>query len=149
MSDKYIHYGSDHFDAAKFRPILNSGFMMSKPLHGTGLWASPINSPLGWRDWCVDNKFNLESLDAAFRFVLKPDAAVYHIHSIADVYKLPCRNDTDDITSYPIDYEAAARMYDAIEVDLISGGYELVQLMYGWDCNSILIMNPDVVMEVE
>lgn len=36
--------------------------------------------------------------------------------------------------------------YDAVEV-LISEDRRLYQQLYGWDCDSILIMNPDIVIE--
>lgn len=52
-----------------------------------------------------------------------------------------------------IDFEALMKDYDAVEVHLSEDstcGYDdgLYWKMYAWDCDSILIMNPDVVITV-
>ena len=41
-----------------------------------------------------------------------------------------------------LDFEKLSKDYDAIEVIDIGKFY---WALYGWDCNSILIMNPDIV----
>ena len=47
-----------------------------------------------------------------------------------------------------IDFEKLAEQgWDAVEVK-ISNDMRLYWALYGWDCDSILIMNPDVVVEV-
>ena len=40
-----------------------------------------------------------------------------------------------------------AEIYDAVEVS-ISNDFDLYYQLYGWDCESIVIMNPDIVVEV-
>ena len=45
-----------------------------------------------------------------------------------------------------LDFEKLAQEYDAIEV-LISGDPGLYYELYGWDCDSILIMNPEIIIE--
>lgn len=45
-----------------------------------------------------------------------------------------------------IDYEELATEYDALEV-LISEDHELYFNLYGWDCDSIVIMNPEVIIQ--
>ncbi|MFR3519297.1 MAG: hypothetical protein ACLTT4_12785 [Coprobacillus cateniformis] len=46
-----------------------------------------------------------------------------------------------------LDFEELKRQYDAIEVN-ISNDYGLYWKLYGWDCDSILVMNSDVVVEI-
>ena len=47
-----------------------------------------------------------------------------------------------------LDFEKLAETYDAIEVS-ISDDFELYYQLYGWDCNSIVIMNPKIIVELE
>ena len=53
---------------------------------------------------------------------------------------------------YPItkclDFEKLARDYDAIEV-LISNDYRLNTSLMGWDCDSIIVFNPNIIEEVK
>ena len=44
-----------------------------------------------------------------------------------------------------LDFEELKKEYDAIEV-IISDG--LYYALYGWDCDSILILNKDIVEEL-
>ena len=48
---------------------------------------------------------------------------------------------------YGIDFEALAREYDVLECSL-SKYPSLYWSLYGWDCDSILVMNPNVIVEV-
>ena len=40
----FIHYGSNSFDANKFKVVKNKQIPDKKPEYGTGLWASPLKS---------------------------------------------------------------------------------------------------------
>ena len=46
-----------------------------------------------------------------------------------------------------LDFEKLSKEYDAIEV-FISKDEQLYWDLYGWDCDSILIMNSDIIEEV-
>lgn len=154
MKTKYIHYGSDSFDRNLFTPISNRVFV--KP-HG-GLWASPMAAEWGWYDWCRSENFNTDRLCERFVFTLSNKAKVVHIRSVADLKKLPDQK----LSKYPIyvdfgwkciDFEKLLAVgIDAVELHLseekpTSHGFMdgLYWQLYGWDCDSILIMNPDVV----
>ena len=56
---KFIHYGHDKFEKDKFELVKNR-LDASKPKGG--LWASRIDSPNGWKDWCESNEFGTEKL---------------------------------------------------------------------------------------
>lgn len=49
VSDKYIHYGSKHFDINRFKPIKNES-LFTKPIGG--LWASKVDDNYGWKNLC-------------------------------------------------------------------------------------------------
>lgn len=79
-----------------------------------------------------------------------------HLRSGKDVNELPRYNWTcfsGDPGFMYIDFEALMKDYDAIEVHLSEESSckysdSLYWKMYTWDCDSILIMNPDIVVPV-
>ena len=77
--NKYIHYGNREFLTSKFNPIKNR-LDLGKP--SGGLWASPVNSPFGWRDWCECESFREYEDDDCFIFSLKDNAKVLNSFSI-------------------------------------------------------------------
>ena len=142
---KFIHYGHDKFEKDKFELVKNR-LDASKPTGG--LWASRIDSPNGWKDWCESNEFGTEKLTTSFMFTLKEDAKVLIITNTKQLEQLPkMKNPLPIPTMWSmIDYEALATEYDALEL-LISEDYELYFSLYGWDCDSIVIMNPEVIIQ--
>ena len=151
---KYIHYGSNKFDPQEFLPIVNQTRNWTKPKQG-GLWASPIDAKYGWKQWCIDEDFNLLNLSAHFDFQLKSEAEIYRIDSakslklfvhmfpgaeMSELDRLAYDLDTD----YWPDYRKASEMYDGVEVSL-SDCPQLYRWLYGWDCDSIVVWNLSVV----
>lgn len=134
----YVHYGDDTFREPN--PIKNRKWF-TKPYGG--LWASRENDPDGWKSWCEAEDFRLDMFDQSFRFKLKSGAKVLELSHEDQLVDLP-RNLCSGYEDYEcyLDFEALAEKYDAIEVTDIR---RLYFPLYGWDCNSILIMNPDVV----
>lgn len=147
---RYIHYGANKYEPGKFKPIVNCDHDWTKPRSG-GLWASPVNAKWGWRQWCNSENFETERLVNSFTFTLSPEARVCHVRTINDLRKLPKRQHMIDSMYYTIDFEKAMREYDAIELHLsedVGDSWEdsLYFKLYGWDCDSILIMNPEVIV---
>lgn len=147
---KYIHYGSDKFVPQEFLPIVNQTRNYTKPKQG-GLWASPIDAKYGWKQWCIDEDFWIDNLNTYFIFDLVPDVRICHIRGYYDLKKLPVLQPYVESSYYKIDFENAMKRYDAIQLHLSEQprcNYEedLYFLLYGWDCDSILIMNPEVIV---
>ena len=146
MPDKqvYIHYGDYYFRTPQ--PIKNLEYF-TKPRGG--LWASRKNGELTWRDWCEAEEFRLDSLNESFEFTLKDDARILTLNDEEQLTDLPVlfrERYASDYSSIYLDFEKLKEQYDAIEVTNISNLY---WKLYGWDCNSILIMNPDIVEVME
>lgn len=144
---KYIHYGSNKFDRKLFKTIKNQGWG-TKP--SGGLWASDVSALYGWKQWCQDEQFRVGKLRKNYIFYLSDNAKVFHIRSVNDLKELPKIKDNQYSIWYPIDFEKAAQIWDAIELHLSedkSDRWEegLYFQLYGWDCDSILIMNPDII----
>lgn len=147
MAVEYIHYGSNKFDINKFNPIMNRAFF-NKPYGG--LWASRINSKYSWKNWNENEQFIDCNEENSFKFILSENANVLEIHSHKDLDKIPQVNIQDEYsflfsTNFFPDYKKLlCNKIDAIEV-FISDDYELYWKLYGWDCDSILIMNPNII----
>lgn len=141
----YIHYGHKQFLHSKFNEIVNDKFFC-KPYGG--LWASPVGAERGWKNWCDENGFRECKEENSFTFELSETANVLHIRSRSDLEKLPRQQEAMITQWIHLDFEKIkASGVDAIELHL-SEDWELHWTLYGWDCDSILIMNPDIVCEV-
>lgn len=150
----YIHYGSSKFDPERFEPVHNRLFF-TKP--SGGLWASAVGIG-GWKAWCEQEDFPCS--DQYFCFRLRDPAKVAVIRSIADAENLPQQDVIpvlgmvgSDTETARIDFEALKKQgIDAVELEWYeaanSGKDNMYMYMYGWDCDSIVVLNPDAVVPV-
>ena len=150
-SKKYIHYGHAEFRPELFREIKNR-YEFVKP--SGGLWASAVDAPYGWKQWCMDQDFYVHRLQDNFTFELSENSKILHIRSVEDLESLPKQENV--VINPPwvsLDFEKLlADGWDAVELHLSEENLDtlgwfdgLYYALYGWDCDSILIMNPDVV----
>lgn len=140
---KYIHYGHKHFDINLFCPISNRE-LFTKPFGG--LCASRIGAEYGWKEWNDDEHFRECNEENSFTFQLSNTARILTINSSDDLKKLTKTYRGFFIPCY-LDFERLSQKYDAIEAN-ISSDRRLYLDLYGWDCDSILVMNPDVIQEI-
>ena len=155
---EYVHYGSKEFDINLFNQIRNIP-SWGKPIGG--LWASAMDAKYGWKQWCENNEFSECNKNNSFKFTLIEDANVFHIYSIKDLPKLPKMLQEPYALAYNneyfIDFEKSLLTgIDAIELHLSEeirdyNNYmeSLYYALYGWDCDCILILNPEVVVPIE
>ena len=139
MSRIYVHDGGQ-FDINRFTPIKNRNFV--KP--SGGLWGSPLDSACSWKQWCKSNNFNHDKYNKnnEFLFKLKDNARLLYIDNAKMLDNLPKIHDEILSSCFVIlDFEELAKSYDAIEVS-ISADEQLYWDLYGWDVDSILVMNP-------
>lgn len=148
----YIHYGSKVYDPSRFKEIKNRWCPWNKPQHGTGLWASAVDAEYDWKDWCEDNNFGECIDDESFRFTLKDDTKVFTVKCEEDAKRLLSK--TGKFYAYSaslfdgIDFEKLRDFgYDALEI-FAGSNRTIYDLFYGWDCDSILILNKDVIVPV-
>lgn len=143
----YVHYGHDEFHLPD--PIRNSNWR-NKPIGG--LWASRKDDPYGWKSWCEREEFRLHTFDQSFEFTLKDYANILVLSNRDQLDNLPkidshgipelTYNKEDWKSECYLDFKKLKQDYDAIELTDVGQFY---WALYGWDCNSILIMNPDIV----
>ncbi len=163
MKEIYRHYGSPKFNPKAFIPISNKTFS-NKP--NGGLWACPtLDVDTGWDSWSISNEFYTERLKEYFDFKLKDNAKILVIKDLKDLDKLPRIQYTDDnlksilerdSMNSNIDFEELSKNYDGMmvwmyrskDIDtkerLFDGMY---YRMYGWDVDTLLVFNPNI-MEV-
>ena len=145
-----VHYGSSVYKPEIFREVKNVGRV--KPIWG--LWTSPIKSNWGWKDWCLAENFRTCDDSNSFNLRFKEGSKILVVDSLQDLEKLPKYNveytkrfsrEYPDSKEYP-DFELLSKECDAIW--LTEKGQTETHLshplsLYGWDCESILILNPD------
>lgn len=149
----YVHYGHKEFDLKSFKRVSNREAFV-KPFGG--LWGSPIDSEYGWKQWVDDNDFNdvvgndkyVE--DNKFYFTLKPFTRLLYISNSSDLIELPKLKNKFDVSNIMVtlDFEKIRRYYDAVEVS-ISSDRQLYWDLYGWDVDSVLILNPECVQPLD
>ena len=144
---KYIHFGCKSFNLAAFVPVKNQR-IFTKP--SGGFWASAVDAKFGWEQWNDREWFVPCRKDNAFVFVLSEDSKVLHIRNVEILQSLPQIKEASSIIPYWtfLDFEKLAQDYDAIELHLSEDG-RLYQALYGWDCDSILIANPNIIQNIK
>ena len=150
----YIHYGSPKFSNDEWQPIRNENWM--KP-HG-GLWASAIDAPYGWKDWNETSNYMKCEEENSFKFKLAEGAKILIIDSEKALKQL-IPNGLSSMNGhirgegsarqYYLNFEVLAKRYDVIDFQLSKDPNELYWLMYGWDCDSILVLNKNVIVLVD
>jgi len=139
-----IHFGSARYDPLKFNQISDIPFR-NKP-HG-GLWTSPVDSKYGWREWCEYESFG--ELNNFFQ--VQFNGTVLKIDSAEDMEKLSwieCDN------MHFVSFQTLCGIefiYDAIHLT-VNGEKKTrdsrPKSLYGWDCESVLVMNPKSIKAV-
>lgn len=147
----YIHYGATAFDPSKGFPIKNVKWW---PKPKGGLWASRKNATFGWKNWCTENEFRECDPANSFEFTMKDESRIVVINTIAQLRRLPEVKDDHRLgLSYCIDFEKCLRSgIDAIELcwygdeyqSLVNG--DLYFELYGWDCDSIVVLNQEAIV---
>lgn len=142
----YIHYGSDCFDLGKFDRIKNN-LLFTKP--EGGLWGSPIEAAYGWADWSMDIHGNVSS--SSFRFMLRENANILQIRDLSDLDELPMLKadwlDTKFFSWALLDFEGL--LTSGIDAILYEHSYKIKFVLGGWDCDSILVLNPHMIMPLD
>ena len=143
MRKTYINYGRTEFDINKFVPISNKKDWI-KPIGG--FWASDKNASYSWKEFLEEGMS--ESWEKKYKdyleFSIKDNANILEINSVKDLDNLPKLN-SDILQGVTLlNFEELAKQYDAMTVN-ISSDSGLHNALYGWDVDSTLIFNPDII----
>jgi hypothetical protein len=135
------HYGSDVYLPEKVLPVKNDKRV--KPKKEGGVWTSPVDSEWGWKDWNEGEQFAECDEGNSFTVCLNENAKILVIDSLDDLKNAPL---TDGYSKRVFDFERTAKKYDAIW--LTAKGQNATQFSHpldlcGWDCETVLILNPN------
>lgn len=146
-----ICYGcGSSFEHEKFQAVRNRE-MFNKPERG--LWSSPVDSEWSWKQWGEQNDFGDFSTCFSFVFsgsLLKIDSErslelVYKNYPLGVGECFPASL-TEEMKL--IDWEKIADDYDGVwltEKGENETRWSAPITLYGWDCETILVMNKDAV----
>ncbi len=142
----YIHYGHDKFIKEKVKSIKSDSSINPTG----GLWGSPVDSDFGWKEFCLTTNLPTKNMNKSFKFKLTKDTNLYIIDNYSDLDRLPFYDFTGRIRAY--DYEKWTENYDAIY--LTKKGFHETRNpqhfhIFAWDCECILVMNPDCIIPVD
>lgn len=141
---KVVHYTKEASFELRPMTIKNAGTegIWCKPIGG--LWASPLDSKFSWRDWCRAENFR--DTGKQVKVILDIDMGNFiTIKSEADLSQLPWYHLAGLNLMEAIDFEKLAA--DGIDgIYLTEQGqwatrFSFPRTLYGWDCESILILN--------
>ena len=144
---QYVHYGSDKFEPSQVRPIKNIPYL---PKPEGGVWFSRVGSEYGWKEWSINNNFNVDKLEISFNVEIFNTAKILTIDNVEQLESLPkVKNEIDKLPKIPmdmicLDFEKLSQIYDGVEV-LISNDQRLYWNLYGWDCDSLCLFNSAVI----
>ena len=153
---KLTHICNFHnrIDLNEIGPIVNQ---VNKNKPSGGLWLS-INE--GWECWCASENGNPKWLKGPrYEFRLKKKAKILWIYRGEDLLSLPSNQETavywsELIDNFDIDkeferfpdFEKISEEYDAMAVMVQSDiGHDLSLRLCGWDCDSMLVFNPEII----
>ena len=145
---QYIHYGHKEYNANLFVEPVNKE-MFNKPIGG--LWASSLEAPFGWKQWCTAENYCVCNDDNAFIFELSKNANIYQINCKTDIEKLPLIQSIIHTPWLCPDFETIKKSgIDVIQYNLSNDTTKnwcdsLYFALYGWDCDCILVLNKNVI----
>lgn len=167
---EYIHYGDDEFHPEKVGKyyIDNNGFRFVNPIPGkpvAAFWASAIDANYGWKNFCSENDME-DRLEKMFVFHLADNANILHIWSPEDISHLIIHgiiHGEEDGKEYnwldwDFDWDIIKHGhgnqpgYDGMELHYwnyegdVRLGADTHALFNTWDCDSIAIWNPDIII---
>lgn len=143
----YIHYGHDSFDPVYLLSTMNPVYKYRRRDKPHGLWASPVDCKWGWKDWCESEDYSTGPLDKSFTFELKT-CRVLHVRKPKDIEPYVERVSEGYLFDHcKLNLAKIYNEYDAMELHL-SENWRLrdIEVFYGWDVDSIVVWNPDVVV---
>ena len=119
--------------------IQNNKSAISKPIGG--LWTSPVVSSGSWRKWCIDNSFQLRPFLVRMRVRV---TRCFRVEFEDDLRDMPWVYPHKELPwARTPDFEQMKEMYECIW--LTDDGQWNTRLstpdLYGWDCETILILN--------
>ena len=147
----YRHYGNDHFKKTLVKNIKQRDFGWGKPFGG--FWACRTDADLSWKDYCEMEEFRLDCFDKHFDFTLKDNAKILLIKNISEFVNIKKEHEEWFLKNEYIQFCDLSETFDFVKLSTLFDGIEIYAgsdrelyfKFYGWDCDSIVIFNRDIV----
>lgn len=160
---EFITYGF-FVDLDKIRPIerKNNRLYLNKP--NSGLWASPVDSRYGWKDWCSQECFRTNDFGVYTKWKLKPGTKILVINTIKDFlsamdkYRTREEGDLSYFPRYYLDfYRIMKDGYSGVYLTELGSRVCHYGIRYegnytdlnAWDCESIVVWDKDKIKIIE
>lgn len=152
--DPYTLLHSGDLNGGVVKPIRVTGWRSGNKPTGDGiLWGSPKGSAYGWVEWCLAEEYGDPQKWSQWWVHLDPTARLFTIDSFSDLFVLHRRYPSPDrLRLLAMDWPGIACDYDAVW--LTEEGQWRTRMtgslsLYGWDCESVVVLNHDVIERVE
>ena len=145
----FVSYLKDEYIQKAFKPIQYDGTASILNKCRNGLWASPIDSIYGWKQWCEEEEFPLGN--NLFTFKLKDNAKIYVIDNYEDLEKISTMKDKFGMR-YINFKQLLDNNYDGIyasENAVVTLRYidnDNIQDLSSWDVESLCVFNPNAII---
>ena len=149
--DKYITYGVEKFQPHKLVPSSQPlTIRLNKPMGC--FWGSPVGAKFGWKQWVISEDFKTD-LSTHIIWALEPGSKILKIRGLSDIDTLPVVID-ESLEYLPnIDYNLLRKKFDAVELVDYSLGKNFNNFkargFSTWDCQSIVVLNPEKIRVIE
>ena len=161
MRNKYITYGFCFHNSSEVETNLITN-CVNKPRKA--LWGSPMSdNSYSWKQWCEDNDFRIGNEEDFYYWKTytiweMEDAKILKLSTLKDLKDLLSKGvlnlSSQYINAYLFDFKEIKELgYSAVElIDSCLGhtfGWDSMEdvriemCMNSWDCNSIVVLNPD------
>lgn len=162
--DKFVTYGFDYFNKEMTIRDLELTCALGKP--ESAWWGSPVNAEFGWKEWCKLEEWypkckQYDSMEEYFShrvyWTLEKGSKILYINSEKDLESFIEKGyiETDEFNFYKFNFFKIKEDYDAIQLNdpkighmYINANYKLQNLMNAWDCQSIVVLNPEKIIEL-
>ncbi len=140
---KLVHYSDTEIKRIEYR-----GQSRARPeFKPAGLWVSD-DEEYGWRNWCVDEGFQISRLVVAHEIELLKGSNVLIIathEELQDFTGIYSKQGVEDFSV--INWNMVRNMHDGLIITPYLHAVRLDYMWYySWDCASGCIWNPEVVM---
>lgn len=145
----FVSYLNGEYDQKSFKPIQYGGITATLNKCHNGLWACPLESTYGWKEWCEKEEFFIGN--NLFTFKLKDNAKIYVIDNYEDLEKISTLKDRFGMRYINFkqlldnNYDGIYASENAVKsLRYINDGS--IQDLSSWDVESLCVFNPNVII---
>ena len=149
MDQRLVHYSKTTLTSVRSAcQEVGPTTYLAKP---NGLWVSVEGNGDGWRDWCEEEDFALDSFEYAHEIRLSDRAKILHLENAVGLDLFHSNYRFEGGRSFSLNWGLVAQTYDGIIIAPYIRSRRLsgdAAWYYGWDCASGCIWNAKAIAQV-